>query len=1650
MEAPASHSNPLFAGGGELGRVMAAHDWAATPIGPPETWPAELRSVVRILLTSRFSMWMGWGPELTFFYNDAYQRDTLRAKHPWALGRPAREVWAEIWDDIGPRIRSVLDTGEATWDEGLLLLLERSGYPEETYHTFSYSPLADGSDRIVGMLCVVSEDTERVLGERRLRLLGELGEVAAATAPSVDAACEAALATLARSRGDVPVASVYLVDDPDPDPDADPADPTHTHRAAFYGTTDDPRIVPARLDAASPLWSVLQSGTPRVLTGLAAEHGGRFLPTGHVVDGTDPDQAVCLPLLGGTGRPIGVFTAGVSPFRALDTEYRRFLDLVGGQVNTAIATAEAFRSQRERADQLAELDRAKTEFFTGVSHELRTPLTLIAGPAEDALADREHPLPPPHRARLEVIRRSSGRLRRLVDTLLDFARLEGGRLVPQRTPVDLAELTRGIAESFAPAVTRAGLGFAVECPALPSTVSVDVDMWEKIVLNLLSNAVKYTLAGGVSLALRPAADGVRLDVADSGIGVPEADLPLLFQRFHRVQGSAGRSREGSGIGLALVAELTALHGGTVAVDSIVDHGSTFTVTLPAAALTGAPATNPRLSGAVQRYREEALQWGTPDEDAEPVVPLDAGPTAGATVLVAEDNSDLRRFLAGLLSPHYRVLLVSDGDRALATARTEHPDLVLTDVMMPGLDGFALLAALRGDPATATTPVIMLSARAGEEAAIEGLSAGADDYLVKPFSSADLLARVRSNLQLARVRNHEAAWRRALIDSMQDGLFVLGPDGAVEDVNEAFATILGYGPEGLPYPPRHPWWPDPDTDPEDAAHVDAAFAELQDRGAGSWVIPIRHRDGRHMWIETLIASAPGRDGGAEMLVGTLRDVTQRRRVAERDRLLADTGRLLGRPGHLGERLDDLVTAASPVLGDLAVVYLARPDGTHAVAAAHHRDPAVTAALCALPASRPTPDLERRQRAGRAFALDDLPPEAPREGGGTTFGGALIVPLVVADRLLGALVFATTGRPRRHDDTDVATAEELGRRVALMIETDRLATRERQLHELTAALAAAGTVTDAARVLSAGVVEATGAVAVAVQTGDRDTVHRIGDPSLLPPVDDAVRTGRPTWLPDDEHARAALPLTVGERVVGALAVGFAGARAFDDDERTFLHTVTSEAGLAFERAALADTRRELAETLQRSLLPPALPDHDRVTLAARYLPASSGSRTGGDWYDVLPLGEHQVAIVVGDVVGQGPAAAAVMGQLRSALSAYLLQSHAPAAALTWLDLWSYRVPGARASTAICVVLDTRTGDLRWARAGHPPPLVLGPGGTAEFLDGATGAVLGVRDGPAFTEGATVLAPGSTVILYTDGLVERRGEIVDDGFDRLAAAAAEHATSPVERLVPAVLDAALDGAGPADDVALIVARLRPPALTGHGPAKPEELAGVRRDVAAWAVAAALDADTTDDLQLALGEALANSVEHAYRDRPPGDYHYRLEQLPDGAVRAEIHDDGSWRPPAPDTGYRGRGLLVIDRLAGGLAVDRGADGTRVTFTIRPAADGPHRAAAVGADAPAPAPAELRILDARHIELAGELDVATVPGVRDRLLAALAGASGPVVVDGRGITHLASAGIGLVLEAADAAPRGLRLRLVRDGAAARILGLTGLDRALDIELDAP
>jgi signal transduction histidine kinase len=403
-------------------------------------------------------------------------------------------------------------------------------------------------------------------------------------------------------------------------------------------------------------------------------------------------------------------------------------------------------------EQLGRVDQMKTEFFSNVSHEFRTPLTLLLGLLETLLS--EHALGPEVLEQLLQMQRNALRLLRLVNTLLDFSRMEVGRHSARFASTDLARYTADLASAFRSALEKAGLSFTVDCPPLSAPLYVDRDMWEKIVMNLLSNALKFTFEGEVSVRLAPAQGGARLTVKDTGTGIPRREVSKLFQRFHRVEGARSRSHEGTGIGLALVHEIVKLHGGEISVASDEGKGTEVTVTLRGGrehlplehvAESSDAATVARSAAA---YLDEALHW-LPYE-SQPVASAPA--KSDARVLIADDNSDLRTFLASLLAPHYEVQAVADGREALAAVRTRKPDLVLSDVMMPNLDGLGLVRALREDPETRTLPVILLSARAGQEASLEGLSAGADDYLAKPFTSQELLARVRTHLTMARARD----------------------------------------------------------------------------------------------------------------------------------------------------------------------------------------------------------------------------------------------------------------------------------------------------------------------------------------------------------------------------------------------------------------------------------------------------------------------------------------------------------------------------------------------------------------------------------------------------------------------------------------------------------------------------------------------------------------------------------------------------------------------------------------------------------------------------------------------------------------------------------------------------------------------------------
>jgi signal transduction histidine kinase len=766
----------FLAGGGEMGARMRAFDWEPTPLGPPAAWPQSLKTIVRVILDSRYAMWMLWGPEFTFFCNDAYL-PTVGNKRDWVLGARSDRVWEEIWPDIGPRIEHVLRTGAATWDEELLLFLERRGYPEETYHTFSYSPVYGDDNRIAGMLCVVTETTQQVIEARRVRVLREIA-AQSTRAQAVGELCAGIVAALDTDPSDVPFAAIYLFDE----------------RAGLARRAGLTRLAPAAALppeialAAGPAWpleAAARSARPVLLEKLP-EHLGVGPP------GPWPEpvaRALVLPLkAAGVAAPAGFLIVGISTRAELDDRYRSFFELAGGQISAALADAAAYETERRRAEALAEIDRAKTAFFSNVSHEFRTPLTLILGPVEELAADPR--LASPQLERVALIHRNALRLQKLVNSLLDFSRIEAGRMPSAFQATDLTALTRELAAGFAPAIESAGLRFVIETEPGLDPVYVDPEQWERIVLNLLSNAFKYTLEGEVRLHLKRDDGHAVLEVQDTGIGIAAADLPRIFERFHRIEGSSGRSVEGSGIGLALVQELVRLHGGEVSVQSQPGRGSTFRVRLPfgRAHLPGdriaengvdtAHGEQPRRLAAT--FVQESLQWRRPPSEevaaavATPAVPLAVterrfASTFGARLVLADDSADMRAHLRSILAPHYRLETVADGRAALAALRRESADLLLSDVMMPGLDGFGLLRAVREDAALGATPVILLSARAGEEARVEGLDAGADDYLIKPFSARELLARVGALLELVRMRRESAQRERALADAEREQL-----------------------------------------------------------------------------------------------------------------------------------------------------------------------------------------------------------------------------------------------------------------------------------------------------------------------------------------------------------------------------------------------------------------------------------------------------------------------------------------------------------------------------------------------------------------------------------------------------------------------------------------------------------------------------------------------------------------------------------------------------------------------------------------------------------------------------------------------------------------------------------------------------------------
>ncbi|WP_328430157.1 sensor histidine kinase [Streptomyces sp. NBC_00443] len=582
-EDPRTAAARMFAEAGAFGELLAGIEWATTPLGPPESWPGPLVDTLRLMLTSEHGMALYWGTEFATLYNLG-SSPIVGAKHPWALGKPYKDVFPEVWaHPVSSHFHYVIDTRKSLLIPDEPLVMERHGFPEQCYFDSSFQPVLLDDGTAGGVLQIITETTGRVLGERRLRLLSETGARTAGLVTPGEVA-RVVSEVLGSYPEEIPFLGLYLASEPGMLGPAASAGLQPAPESASLSAADGSEV-------AARLAQVVADGAPATLPAAAFTRGntaGRHAAASRL----PVEQALALPL-DCAGQVEGVLVVGVNPCFPPAGAYRDFLEVLASAVAGALTAALAHDEQRRRAEALAELDRAKTTFFANVSHELRTPLTLLLGPLQQALADEERPQ---RREQLELAERGALRLLKQVNTLLEVARAEAGQIRPALEPVDLAGATAELAGVFRSAFEAAGLTLEVDCPPLSRPVSLDREMWEKIILNLLSNALKFTFTGGARVQVAAAGDRARLTVTDTGTGIPADELPRLFERFHRVRGARSRSHEGSGLGLVLVKDLVEAHGGTVGVESRLGQGTHVTVDLPFAA-AHRPRPDPPAAGA---------------------------------------------------------------------------------------------------------------------------------------------------------------------------------------------------------------------------------------------------------------------------------------------------------------------------------------------------------------------------------------------------------------------------------------------------------------------------------------------------------------------------------------------------------------------------------------------------------------------------------------------------------------------------------------------------------------------------------------------------------------------------------------------------------------------------------------------------------------------------------------------------------------------------------------------------------------------------------------------------------------------------------------------------------------------------------------------
>ncbi|CED83474.1 multi-sensor signal transduction histidine kinase [Phaffia rhodozyma] len=797
-------------------KKLEEFDWANHPLGPRDKWPVPLVTTVNMLLsiTDSSYIWWSYGDDWIIINNDAYGQD-LNENH---FGSFASVAWA---DEV--------QTGVSKSDDTFFL----NGM--EKHLTWKWTPIVSGDGECHGIMVTTHDSTGKVLNERWQQTSREIVR-RLTPARTISEFCGSLMKSLEINERDFPYAFLYqLRSETASGEKTDISVEANLTLAGSVGIPLDHPVLPRSTFIKT---SLDKNSENRDLTPWkfkeaieAAFHSDEpiSLPDVHVnipeeiryrSYGDETKQAVIMKIANNEERRGKIFflVIGLNTRRPLDSAYKARIDDLRLQLISNLTIITSFESHMDRELQLQSIEKAKSLFFSSVSHELRTPLQLISGPISDLEAGESDPK---KKASFSMIQRNSTRLARLVDSLMDFSRIEGGRMSGRFIPINFSLTTIELSEMFRSAIERARITYVVDCEVESGArpVYVDKELYEKIVFNILGNAFKYTLRGSITVRVSHHPSEVELCVTDTGVGIPKQDLPRVTERFFRVTCTA-RSHEGTGMGLALCSDLVHLHSGRLQIDSETEEesptgesGTTVSVFLPygkshlpASQTSEEIDSSINLSSTYSKWIvDEAVRWSNSRNGTSASVSesgLSASESSGRAdslywnkssdlVLIVDDSSDMRQYMNQIFSSFCKVITARDGEEALALARSAKPNLILSDISMPKLDGYGLLRALRkenpdeDDIDLALIPVILISARAGDEERVSGLLAGAEDYLSKPFSAKELIARAHLQLQLGKSRlelernfREQSAATKLLSDASPVGISRWNADGEI--------------------------------------------------------------------------------------------------------------------------------------------------------------------------------------------------------------------------------------------------------------------------------------------------------------------------------------------------------------------------------------------------------------------------------------------------------------------------------------------------------------------------------------------------------------------------------------------------------------------------------------------------------------------------------------------------------------------------------------------------------------------------------------------------------------------------------------------------------------------------------------------------------